>query len=104
MTVVSALIVLMVLGALVTGAVIAVVLAVTASRRRHEWAVDTGPIAATAPEGELQDPQYAGSATSTSSGDEAGDIVIAVVGTGITPLNNRAPLTVPRTQHSQRHG
>ena len=90
----------LVAGALVAGAV----LTVGAIRHHREWSVDTGPILATGPEGELQDPQYAARGNSASGTDDAADTAIAVVGAGITPFINRAPLSVARTQHSQRHG
>ena len=99
-----------VIGSLVVGAVFGLglvavgAIAVGAVQRRREWGVATGPIDATGPEGQLQEPQYADRGTTTDGGDDAGDTVNAVVGTGITPFTNRAPLSVPRSEHSRRHG
>ena len=58
-----------------------------------------------APMGELQDPQYADRRRAGDPGvDDAHDTAIAVVGLGIKPFANRAPLSVPRSSRSLRHG
>jgi hypothetical protein len=57
------------------------------------------------PMGELQDPQYADQRRAgDSSVDDAHDTAVAVVGLGIKPFANRAPLSVPRSSRSLRHG
>ena len=104
MTFVAAVILVAVLGAVLAGVVVVAALTVGSVQRRREWAVVTGPIAATGPGGELQEPQHADHGAPAGHTDDAADTVIAVVGTGITPFVNRAPLSVPRTEHSKRHG
>lgn len=104
MTILAALVLGAVAVVLAAGLLAGATLAVGAVRQRRLWSVVTGTITATGPEGELQDPQYAGLGTTTDGGDAAGDTAIAVVGAGIKPFANRAPLSVPRTEHSQRHG
>lgn len=58
-----------------------------------------------APMGELQDPQYLDRRRGRdSSANDAHDTAVAVIGIGVKPFANRAPLSVPRSERSLRHG
>lgn len=75
-------------------------------RDRRTWSGPDLPMhEIIAPMGELQDPQYADQRRGRdASVTEAHDTAVAVVGLGIKPFVNRAPLSVPHSSRSQRHG
>jgi hypothetical protein len=95
-----------VFGSLVLAIVVGVLLAVRWVRDRRTWSAPDLPMhELIAPMGELQDPQYADRRRSgDGSADEAHDTAVAVIGVGIKPFTNRAPLSVPRSSRSIRHG
>jgi hypothetical protein len=106
MTLWAAVIVVAVVGVLAFGLVVGLVVLVGLVRSRRTWrapSVWTDDFSHRTRE--LQDPQFAdrGRARDPSVSD-AHDTAIAVAGLGIHPFTNRAPLSVPRTEHSIRHG
>jgi hypothetical protein len=88
------------------GVLIAILLLVGWVRGRMTWSAPSIPMhEMICPMGELQDPQYLDERRVwDSSVDDAHDTAVAVMGIGIKPFTNRAPLSVPRTERSQRHG
>jgi hypothetical protein len=97
---------LTVFGSLVLAIVIGLLLAVRWVRDRRMWSAPDLPMhELIAPMGELQEPQYADRLRPVEGGvDEAHDTAVAVIGIGIKPFANRAPLSVPRSSRSLRHG
>jgi hypothetical protein len=97
---------LTVFGSLLVALVVGALLAMHWVRDRRIWSGPNLPMQELiAPMGELQDPQYADQRGSGVSGvDEAHDTAVAVIGIGIKPFTNRAPLSVPRSSRSMRHG
>jgi hypothetical protein len=95
-----------VLGTLVVAVAVGALLLRAWLRDRRTWAGPALPMhEIIAPMGELQDPQYADQRrTRDASVDDAHDTAVAVVGLGIKPFANRAPLSVPRSSRSTRHG
>jgi hypothetical protein len=94
------------LGSLLVAIVVGVLLAVGWVRDRRTWSAPSLPMhELIAPMGELQDPQYLDRRRTGDSGvDEAHDTAVAVIGVGVKPFTNRAPLSVPRVSRSIRHG
>jgi hypothetical protein len=88
------------------GVLVAVLVFVGWVRGRMTWSAPSIPMhEMIAPMGELQDPQYLDERRVRDSNvDDAHDTAVAVMGIGIKPFTNRAPLSVPRTERSQRHG
>jgi hypothetical protein len=95
-----------VFGSLLLGVVVGLLVAVRWVRDRRTWsAPNLSMHELIAPMGELQDPQYADRRRpGDSSVDDAHDTAVAVIGVGIKPFTNRAPLSVPRSSRSMRHG
>ena len=95
-----------VLGTLVVAVAVAALLLRAWLRDRKTWSAPDLPMhEIIAPMGELQDPQYADQRRARdASVDDAHDTAVAVVGLGIKPFTNRAPLSVPRSARSGRHG
>lgn len=95
-----------VFGTLVVAVVVGAWLLVSWLRDRRTWSAPDLPMhELIAPMGELQDPQYADQRRSRdASVDDAHDTAVAVVGLGIKPFANRAPLSVQRSSRSIRHG
>lgn len=95
-----------VLGTLVVAVAVGALLLRSWLRDRRTWSAPDLPMhEIIAPMGELQDPQYADQRRGRDdSVDDAHDTAVAVVGLGIKPFANRAPLSVPRSGRSVRHG
>jgi hypothetical protein len=95
-----------VFGSVLLALVVGGLLGVRWLRDRRTWSGPDLPMQELiAPMGELQDPQYADQRPGGMSGvDEAHDTAVAVIGIGIKPFTNRAPLSVPRSSRSIRHG
>jgi hypothetical protein len=106
MTLWAAVIVVALVGVLGFGLVVGMVVLFGLLRSRRTWRApsvwtDDFSLRTT----ELQDPQFADRGRpSDPSVSDAHDTAIAVVGLGIHPFTNRAPLSVPRNEHSIRHG
>jgi hypothetical protein len=95
-----------VLGALVVAVTVSALLLRSWLRDRRTWSAPDLPMhEIIAPMGELQDPQYADQRKGRdASVNDAHDTAVAVVGLGIKPFANRAPLSVPRSDRGLRHG
>ena len=99
-------VVLTVFGSLALEVVVGALLALHWVRDRRTWSAPDLPMhELISPTGELQDPQYAGRRRlGDGSVDDAHDTAVAVVGIGIKPFANRAPLSVQRSSRSLHHG
>jgi hypothetical protein len=88
------------------GVLVAILVLVGWVRGRMTWSAPSIPMHEMIwPMGELQDPQYLDEGRVRDSGvDDAHDTAVAVMGIGIKPFSNRAPLSVPRSERSLRHG
>jgi hypothetical protein len=105
-TIAAVTMVVMVVGTAVLAVLVAVLVLVGWVRARVTW---SGPSILMheliAPTGELQDPQFLNERRGRdNSANEAHDTAVAVIGIGIKPFTNRAPLTVQRSERSLRHG
>ena len=105
-TIAALVMIVMLVGTVLVAVLVAVLVLVGWVRGRLTW---TAPSIVMheliAPTGELQDPQFLDERRHRDrSADEAYDTAVAVIGIGIKPFSNRAPLTVQRTERSLRHG